>query len=158
MRRARRSDRGETLLELVVAISIMSVAVVAIVGAIATGIRLSDVHRKQTVARGYLTAFAESIQEEVAASTSGYKVCGSENQYEAMFSAPASPYSRSVMEVEYWNNTTLAWATSGCNTGNDSGIQRLSLRVWISPGTVVNERMQIIIRRPCRPGETPVCN
>jgi type II secretory pathway pseudopilin PulG len=159
MRRVRRSDRGETLLELLVTISIMSIAVVAIVGAIATSIRLSDVHRKQTVARGYLTAFAESIQVGMASSTSGYIACANTNgnQYDPLFTAPPAPYTRKVVSVEYFNAASLTWSSSGCTSANDSGVQRLQLRVWIDPGTVVNERMYIVIRRPCRPGELPVC-
>ena len=42
--RPRRDDRGETLIELLVAVMIMATAVVAIVGATATAIHLSDIH------------------------------------------------------------------------------------------------------------------
>ena len=46
--RARRGDeRGESLLELLVAVVIMGVTVAAVVGALAVAARTSDIHRKQ---------------------------------------------------------------------------------------------------------------
>jgi len=42
-------------------IGVIILLLLAIVGAIATSVRLSDVNRRQTVARGYLTAFAETV-------------------------------------------------------------------------------------------------
>lgn len=156
---AGRSERGESLLELLVALSIMSVAVIAVIGAIATSVRLSDVHRRQTVARSYLTDFAETVEASVAASpTSGYKACAATNgsDYDGLYSAP-SPYEDKVVSVEYWNATAKTWGTSGCTTSNDSGIQRLSLRVRVTSGNTVSEGIQIIIRRPCRSGDTPAC-
>lgn len=157
MRRVRSSERGETLLELLVAISIMSVAVVTIVGAIAVSIRLSDVHRRQTIARGYLTAFAEAVQASVAATPTGYKTCAASNvaNYESLYTV-STPYVRNVVSVDYWNLTTQLWtALAGC--ASDSGVQRLTLRVRADTGTVVDEKIQIVIRRPCRPGDTPAC-
>jgi len=40
-------ERGETLLELVVAVTIMGLAVAAIVGGMATSIMMSDIHRQE---------------------------------------------------------------------------------------------------------------
>jgi type II secretory pathway pseudopilin PulG len=156
MRPERRSDRGETLLELLVALSIMSIAVVTIIGAIATSVRLSDVHRRQTIARGYLTEFAETIASSMVASPSGYVACAATNgsTYDGIYSTPSpSTYVDDVFSVEYWNGSTFV--SSGCTAANDSGVQRLTLTVV--NGTAITEKVQLIIRRPCRPGETPAC-
>src|SRR5512139_2209616 len=153
MRPGRRSERGESLIELLVTLSIMSIAVVAIVGAIATAVRLSDVNRRQTLARGYLTAFAETIVARVSAPTTGYIPCANTDgsQYDGFYSPPA-PYVPKVVQVEYWNGS--AFVSTGCTAANDTGVQRLQLRVRIGTGDVINESIRIVIRRPCRPGET----
>ena len=53
-------DRGETLLELLIAVVIMGVAVVAVVAALVNSVQLSDVHRKQA------TAAAKAYQQAIA--------------------------------------------------------------------------------------------
>jgi type II secretory pathway pseudopilin PulG len=156
MRPGRRSDRGESLLELLVTISIMSVAVVAIVGAIATSARLSDVHRQQTIGRGYLTAFAATVEARIALPATGYLACTNPDgsAYDGLYTAP-SGYSDDVVKVEYWIGSTFG--VTGCTAANDSGVQRLTLRIWRSAGGV-DMSIQIIIRKPCRPGDTPACS
>jgi type II secretory pathway pseudopilin PulG len=65
--KARDDDRGETLIELIVALAIMGITVVAIVSGIATGIVMSDIHRKQATAGAVVRQYAEAIENDVAA-------------------------------------------------------------------------------------------
>jgi hypothetical protein len=44
------NDRGETLLEVLIAVVIIGVAIVAIIGGLVTSVLMSDVHRKQATA------------------------------------------------------------------------------------------------------------
>ena len=60
-------DEGETLIELIIAVAIMGIAVVAIVGGITTSILMSDVHRKQATAGACVRNYAEAVAAYVAA-------------------------------------------------------------------------------------------
>jgi len=133
-------DRGETLIELLVTVIIMGVAVVALVGGIATSIRMSDIHRKEARAGAYVRAFGEAI----AATT--YTDCAGAGTYSAAY--PAHPdgdtaYTATVTAVRYWNGSAFGTA---CAT--DTGIQKVSLKVSTSDGKAA-ETLDVIIRKPC---------
>lgn len=143
------SDGGESLLELLIAIAILGIAVVAVVGSLVTGVLVSDVHRKQTVAGSTLRNYAESVESSVAASTSAYTSCGTSAAYATPsgFTAPAG-YTASVTAVRYWKGVpTLSFQTT-C-TSPDSGVQKVSLRVRSNDGRAT-ETLDIIVRKPCR--------
>jgi hypothetical protein len=153
MRRPSRTDeRGDTLIELLVAIMIMGVAVVTIVGAIANAVMLSGTHRRMTTTGDDVRTFAEYIEASVAASPSGYVPCAGTSAYGGGYTPPGSDggtYTASVTAVSFWdgpNGNFLA------NCVKDSGVQRLLLRVSTSDGSV-SENLAIIIRKPCRPGD-----
>jgi type II secretory pathway pseudopilin PulG len=153
MRRVRRDDRGETLVELIVAVAILGTAVVAIVGAIGTAIHLSEVHRRQAQAGVYVRSFGEAIENKVNGSPTGYKACAAKSDYRTMYSDAIGAYTATVVDI-YRLTTTNTWVsiTSGtCNPSDDIGVQRVSLQV--SNGQV-SENLDIVIRRPCRPTDT----
>jgi len=60
------NDTGETLIELIIAVAIMGIAVVAIVGGFATSILMSGLHREETSAGAYLRSYAETLQGSYA--------------------------------------------------------------------------------------------
>ena len=66
-------DRGESLIEILVAVLIMGTAVVAIVGGLLASVKMSDVHRKQATSGGLARDYAELIDRHVAGS--GYVAC-----------------------------------------------------------------------------------
>lgn len=142
--RARRGsgDEGETLVEVLATIVIMGITVVAILGAIANAILLSTTHRKQAAAGAYVRAFAEAIENNVAASTSAYAPCGAATTYQNLYPQP-SGYVRTAA-IKYWDGSQFQ---STCTT--DTGIQQLRLQVSSADGKV-NESLTIIIREPCR--------
>jgi type II secretory pathway pseudopilin PulG len=153
-------DRGESLIELLVAMAIMATAVVALVGAIATSIRMSDLHRRQTVAGSYVKAFAESLKSKVAERPSRYTECGGGADpatiYESFYLIPpaeAANYDREAV-VTYWNNASGRFEST-C-PGNDYGVQLVSLRVFGLDNTraTVSEKLDITLRKPCRAANT----
>lgn len=153
MLRPRRDDRGETLVELIVAIAILGTAVVAVLGAIASAIHLSEVHRRQTQAGVYVRAFGEQIDNKVNASPTQYKACAAKTDYRNMYTDNIGSYTATVVDI-YRLTTTNGWVsitTGTCSPSDDIGVQRVSLQV--SNGQV-SENLDVVIRRPCRPADT----
>jgi type II secretory pathway pseudopilin PulG len=169
LRSAARRDTGETLVELLVAVVVMGIAAAALVGGIATSITMSDIHHKQATAGTAVRDYAEALQNAIATNAK-YTPCASASAYAASaigYTAPAG-YTAQVVApngVAYWEDATTSptmspggFATT-CPTkvngvaNNDSGLQKISLQV-ASNDARATETLTIIIRKPCRPGET----
>jgi type II secretory pathway pseudopilin PulG len=141
-------DRGETLLELLIALTIMSIAVVAVVGGLVAGIAVSDIHRKQATAGAAVRDYAENVEKYVAGT--GYTSCGSPSAYApgvVGFTAPAG-YTAAAVAVRYWSGT--AWTTGPCT---DVGLQELTIQV-ASTDSRAAERLVFVLRKPCGDGST----
>jgi prepilin-type N-terminal cleavage/methylation domain-containing protein len=141
-----KGDRGETLLELIVALAIMSVAVVALVGGLGTSIMMSDIHRKQATAGMILRNYAEDVTAKV--DTGGYPAACAplDTAY-----TPPSGFSATVVSgsVRYW--TASGW-TSSCTT--DTGLRQLKLQVASLDDRAV-EKLVIEVRKPCGLADPP---
>ncbi|HEX8627173.1 MAG TPA: type II secretion system protein [Catenuloplanes sp.] len=154
-------DRGETLLELIVAVMIMSVAMVAVLGGIATSILMSDIHRKQATAGVTVRNYAEAIGNTVAGG--GYQSCAATGTYgtPAGFTPPAG-YAASVAQVRYWNGS--AWQSS-CSAATDTGLQQVTAQVTSDAAIsvaqcaddhrCVREQVVVVLRKPCGVGDPP---
>ncbi|MFD7156087.1 prepilin-type N-terminal cleavage/methylation domain-containing protein [Kribbella sp. NPDC059898] len=150
-----RSEQGESLLEVLIAVAIMGIAVVAIMAGLTTSILMSDIHRKQATAGEYARDYAEAIQSALTSSSCTsptpaagcYRLCAAGSWYEnpSGFSVPAG-YGKSVVAgtSRYWNGT--AWQ-SACST--DAGLQQLTVQVASADGRA-SERVVVVLRRPCR--------
>lgn len=149
LRRAARGQRGDTLLELVVAVLLMGITVVVIVGGLTTAVMMSDIHRKQATAGVAVRDYAEAVQNSVAGGN--YTACAGTTTYAtpAGFAAPTG-YTATVVggSVRYWNGTT--WQAT---CGTDTGLQRLALRVSSDDGRA-SEQVVIVIRRRCGLADT----
>lgn len=139
-----RGEQGESLLELLIAVAIMGLAVVALMAGLVTSVLISDVHRKQATAGTTVRDYAEAIQTFVA---SGNYVdsCASIAPYNLpAFSVPAG-YTKSIVagSVKYWNGGS--WHP-GCST--DLGLQQLTIQVASDDGRAT-ERVDVVLRKPC---------
>jgi type II secretory pathway pseudopilin PulG len=135
--RLRRSgDQGETLLELIIAILILGVCVVAVGSGIAISIKMSDIHRKQAVASEFLHNYAEVIQ------ASSYKSCTSGPVDYSVGLAPptnSGPWAVTQKRVLYWNGTGFG---TPCV---DKGLQQVTLELKSADG-FVDETIDVIVR------------
>jgi len=144
------SEKGESLLELMIAIVIISVGVIAVVAGLATSIRMSDIHRKQTTAGSTVRSYAEAIQNSVL--SSGYQASCTPT-YASTFSTP-SGYTSSISTVKFWNGSSFP--TTACNAATDQGLQQLTLQVSSSDNRAV-EKLVIVLRRPCTSTADSAC-
>jgi Tfp pilus assembly protein PilV len=132
-------ETGETLLEVLIAVAIMGIAVVALMAGLTTSILMSDVHRKQATADTYVHDYAEAVQEWVASNSGHYN--GDYSPGTIGFVVPASTgLTASVEAVTCWSGT--AWQSCG----TDTGLQRVALKV--TDNKRVAERLVTMVRRP----------
>ena len=126
------NDQGETLIELIIAIAIMGIAVVAIVGGIITSILMSDIHRKQTTAG----AIARSDAEVLVAS--GYKPSCNYTL------PPSSGFTVRINgPVFHWDSALpTPKFVSGCA---DTGLHKVSIEVS-STDLRASEYVDVVIR------------
>lgn len=144
-------EGGETLIELVVAVSLMGVALVAIMAGLGTSVLVSDIHRKQATAGSVLRNYAEAINAAVAGG--GYVDCALPPAYASPTGfTPPSGYSASVVSgsMRYWNG--VGWQTTPCTA--DLGLQQLTAQVASADDRAV-ETLVLTLRKPCRPVDPP---
>jgi type II secretory pathway pseudopilin PulG len=144
-------ERGETLLELLIGLAIISIAVVAVIGGLVTSVLVSDIHRKQSTAGAAVRDYAENVEKYVAGT--GYTACASPAAYApgaVGFSAP-SGYAASAVTVRYWSGT--AWTAGSCTGPTDVGLQQLTIQV-ASADTRATEQLVLVLRKPCGAGSS----
>jgi prepilin-type N-terminal cleavage/methylation domain-containing protein len=162
-------DRGETLLELVIAIVILGVCVVAIYGGFAASVRMTTIHRNQAGAGAAVHNYAETLANFIAApstpptppptppatTTTGYTACataGVNSPYRpgaVSYTAPPN-FTASVIDVSYWTGSAFA----GSCPSPDKGVELVTLQVQSADQSAV-EKVTIVVRKPCRVSDAP---
>ncbi len=135
--RARPTDAGESLVELLESIAIFGVAVLAILGALTMSASSSSLHEGQAEAQNKLRNWAEQI------SGAAYNECATAAQ---ILSVSPAPSGGSVGGVQYWNTATKTFGGS-CSS---SGLQRITLD-FSAPSSLGNftQSLDVVVRKPC---------
>jgi prepilin-type N-terminal cleavage/methylation domain-containing protein len=121
-------ERGYTLTEVLVAVSILAVAVVVIVGAIGSSIFASGVHRDIVTSDAVVRRYAEQL----VAKTTVYVSCAAPAQYPALANPPTG-YSAAITDVDYWNGSSSpATFDEECTT--DAGVQKITVQAQRTDG------------------------
>jgi len=140
-------DRGETLVEVLVAVVILGVAGVAVVAGLQMSVAASDIHRKETTGGAYARSYAEAIQEYVAAGH--YAPCAASGDY-----APSTVGFSGALPAGYTASQAAAkrvppdGGPAGVCSGNDTGVQQVQVTVASNDGRA-SEKLVLLLRKPC---------
>jgi prepilin-type N-terminal cleavage/methylation domain-containing protein len=138
--RETRGEAGYTLTEVLVAVTILTVAIVVIVGAMSSGILASRVHRDIVTSDAVVRQYAEQL---VSVS---YVSCANttSSQYPAMSNVPAG-YTATIASIKYWNGSTPA--AFGTTCGTDAGVQQITIEAHRATGAG-SQTLQVLKRQP----------
>lgn len=133
-------DRGETLVELLVSMSILGIVVATLLGGLQVSGRSSVQHRKQVQVQTFLRAWAEQT------SAAAYTPCATAAGVPAPNPALPAGFTATVVSMRYWSGTTFATTCA-----EDRGIQKVGLRVSAAnqPFPAVTQTLDVVVRRPC---------
>ena len=108
---SRRSEAGNTLVEILITIVVVAIGVVGIMPALANSLALTDRYSKHSKADQVLTQVIEAVQR------ADY-VCSGTTSYDSVLAdlGVSTGYSIQVTKLEYWTSTssTNAFAVAGC--------------------------------------------
>lgn len=145
-RRGGPRDAGESLVELLVSISILGVAGSAILGGIGVASSNSALHRTQAVTQNLIRNWAESV------SAAPYAACASPPHFNGtkpdLTAAQYTGYSATVSSVQYWNGAAFV---ASC-PATDLGLQRVTLQVGAPRSLGIGgftQSLDVVVRRPC---------
>jgi type II secretory pathway pseudopilin PulG len=136
-------DRGDTLVEIMMAVAIFMAAGAAILGGFTTVITGTAVHRDQADVETVIRNSAESVVRP----TTSYIPCATTSSYSsAVVSAPN--VNQSISRVEYWDGATGGGAfQSSCPSG-DLGLQRITIHaVKLAAGAQATEDVMVLKRK-----------
>lgn len=135
-------DEGETLVELLMAVAIMGIAVIAIVGGIATTILMSDVHRKQATAGAYVRNYAEAVVDYVA--DGGFDASSPDySPSKVGFTAPSTGGYVASASVRCWDNSGMSF--SKC--GSSCTVQQVTVEIH-SMDHRASETLLVTVHKP----------
>ena len=115
------SERGESLVELLVTIAIIGIAVIALVAGLATAIVASGAHRQQADAG----AIARNVAEEIKDVDQPFVDAGGD--YGSAWSDVDPKGTSIAVSTQCWNGDTPA-TFAGCPAG-DRGLQQITVSV-----------------------------
>jgi type II secretory pathway pseudopilin PulG len=140
--RGRGRDDGETLIEILLSITILGICVGGIGASIAFAVRASGIHRSQAVASQYLHNYAETLQSD-------YKTCtdtaaATASSYTAELTAAPAGFAAPAVTIAFWNGTRFVTNGGAC-LKPDPGLQRVTVTLASTDGHV-NESLAVVIR------------
>ncbi|AIY16965.1 prepilin-type N-terminal cleavage/methylation domain-containing protein [Pimelobacter simplex] len=149
-----RADDGVTLIETLVALSILSIAGVAVMAGLQLTVQTSDIHRKQSTGGAYVRSYAEAIETYLDKSAH-YVSCASASAYTpgvVGFDEPDGYTAQQEGAAQPLDGDGSVLSGGSCP---DRGVQRLRLSVRSDDGRAT-ERLTIVVRRAC--GATTSCD
>ncbi len=138
-------DRGESLLELLISVTILGIGVVALLSGMGAAALTSGLHRQQAVSATAVRAAAEALQADTVA----YAPCATTYAVPGYNGPPVT-----VQVDRYWR--AGQWQT-GCSAhADDHGAQQVRLTLAPPDPRVRAETLVVVKRKPCGPAD-PAC-
>lgn len=108
------SDRGDTLVEVLIALVVMGITSAALLGGFATAISAAGEHQKLASLSSALTSYQDELRASILSPTShAFVACATPSSYSSLTSATPSGITGTITSVTYWSGT--AW-TSTCTS------------------------------------------
>lgn len=131
-------------METLIALAILSTAIVGLVTAFSTAIRSGSTGRDAAKAETVLRTYAESVvRAPVGVETDGYRPCtgGAVPAYTPM---TVDGFTASVVDVAYWVAGSSPATFGGC-ANDGSGVQRVTMQVAWPRGATTS--LQLFVRQ-----------
>lgn len=165
MRRSARSDAGDSLVELLVAISILGVSGTGLIGAVLMVTSASAMHTQVSTSDAVLRSWAAYFD------SNPYVECARprdlDNPPEPTGWTGRAPawtrsidgvtYEATIADVDYWHAASTSFRNA---CGDDAGLQRVTLSV-AAPGAglpATSSEMVLTLRNPCSTTDDPGCS
>ena len=141
----RRGQRGETLLELLVTVTIMGTAFVGILAGVGVTFSATDSHRQQATGETVIRDYAERIQDPV---DTVYVDCATTANYPNPITGFTLPtgWTASVTKVSAWQGDSPPTFGVSCPTAGQ-GIQQVTLTVKSPTGAHQAIETVVIVKR-----------
>jgi type II secretory pathway pseudopilin PulG len=139
----RQGDAGDTLVEILISMTILGVCGVAVVAAMATSIFGSTVSRSSADGEVGIRRVAEQVL-----STATYVPCSATTTPAYSVAPPSGLVATGPVKVEYWDGTFGGGTfQSTCPLNSDRGIQRLSISLKSTDGRG-SATVSVVLRKP----------
>lgn len=124
---SRRSQAGATLVEVLIAIALVGILVLALASGMLTLIKTSTETTKQQQVELALGSFTESLKSGPYTKCAGL-VAGSPYPDTAAWVPSQPTMTASLIKIEYWDKSSGSFVSS-CPATGDQGAQRLTVQV-----------------------------
>lgn len=135
-----RGDRGDTLLEVLIALAVVAIAATALIGGVLTSITASSAHRSLAVNDGDLKSYADAAQNQIQRQASPlFADCAT--TYAVTPPALPANYTVSITGIQYWNGTAFG---ATCPGGNAPQL----ITITATSPTQVQSALSFVVRQP----------
>lgn len=125
--KSRRSQTGATLVEVLIALALVGILVLALASGMLTLLKTSTETTKQQQVELALGSFTESLKSGPYTKCAAL-VAGSPYPNTAAWIPPQSSMSASLVKIEYWDKSSTSFVAA-CPASGDQGTQRLTVQV-----------------------------